>query len=336
METLTTRLPESIKSESLWLFACDAIVGVIAIVLYELAIGSAGGAFLMITSALLVALAIGRYRISLAATATEEWYAALSVSLLALPIAIGFSLAFEIGWYAPIPAFVIWTIGAGYSSAILTKLRRRHHALELAVEDGVDVRRVTRRVAEQTVVRALDITFASIASVLALPIVAVIAVLIAREDGTPVIFSQTRVGRDERDFTLYKFRTMKHEAGEEWVVQGDARLTKSGAFLRRTSLDELPQLWNVLRGDMSLVGPRPEMRSYADGFSDRYAQYSNRHLLRPGLTGWAQMRLPRNLQPSDAPNVLAYDLFYVAHSSVYLYMFCLLKTACELSSHHGA
>ncbi len=165
------------------------------------------------------------------------------------------------------------------------------------------------------------------------PVLAMIAVAVWLDCKTPILFLQERIGRDDRAFTMWKFRTMRANASGQWATPGDERITRTGAFLRRSSLDELPQLWNVLRGDMSLVGPRPEMREYADRFNADLQNYSQRHIVRPGLTGWAQIILPRNLQPSDVPSVLVHDLFYVQNVSVYLYMFCLVKTLCECGTH---
>jgi len=188
---------------------------------------------------------------------------------------------------------------------------------------------------ERALIRVLDVVFTVVAGVLLAPVMLAIAVMIRRNDGPPIIFRQVRVGQHDRNFVMLKFRTMREDAGAAWVVPGDDRITPFGAFLRRSSLDELPQLWNVLIGNMSLVGPRPEMRDYVDRFSAEAPTYWQRHLVRPGLTGWAQISLTRNVQPTDMPHVLRSDLFYVENASLYLYLFCLAKTAFELVSHRG-
>jgi lipopolysaccharide/colanic/teichoic acid biosynthesis glycosyltransferase len=162
---------------------------------------------------------------------------------------------------------------------------------------------------------------------------AVSGLLVLFDDGMPVVFVQSRVGRDGRPFRMFKFRTMKRNSGGSWTVEGDPRITRSGAFLRRTSLDELPQLINVLRGEMSLVGPRPEMISYADEFIRTMPRYADRSRVEPGITGWAQVMLPRTFTTDFASEVLAYDLYYVDNWSVLLDGLILVKTAAEVLFH---
>ncbi len=181
--------------------------------------------------------------------------------------------------------------------------------------------------------RIFDVTVAASALVIVSPIMLLSAVAIVLESGAPVFFRQQRVGENERPFSIFKFRTMRINAGSQWVQRGDNRITPLGAFLRRTSIDELPQLLNVLRGEMSIVGPRPEMISFAEDFSQRLPSYAQRHVVAPGITGWAQLYLKRNLQPADIPEVLAYDLFYVEHASVLLDLVIVLKTAAEFLFH---
>ena len=183
--------------------------------------------------------------------------------------------------------------------------------------------------------RMFDIGVASFIGLLALPVMIVAALAIAVDDGFPLIFRQARAGRNGVPFNILKFRTMRSGAGAAWAVRGDDRITRVGRLLRRTSLDELPQLWNILRGEMSLVGPRPEMCSYAAEFGRRFARYNERHLVAPGVTGWAQIHLPRNLSPDDAPDVLDHDLFYVEHWSLFLDMSIIVKTAAEFLFHRA-
>ncbi|MGC1381251.1 MAG: sugar transferase [Candidatus Baltobacteraceae bacterium] len=175
----------------------------------------------------------------------------------------------------------------------------------------------------------LDVTLASAGLLLLSPVLAVAAIGIALESSGPVFFTQRRAGRAGAPFTLIKLRTMRLDAGGAWARSGDARITRVGAFLRRSSIDEIPQLLNVIRGEMSLVGPRPEMLEYARRFSKTIPHYDERHLLRPGLTGWAQVQLERNLAPDDVPRVAPYDLFYVEHASPVLDAIVILKTAAE-------
>ncbi|MBI3410342.1 MAG: sugar transferase [Planctomycetes bacterium] len=131
----------------------------------------------------------------------------------------------------------------------------------------------------------------------------------------PAIYSQTRLGRFGRPFTIYKLRTMAHQCesltGAQWSVPGDARVTPVGRWLRKTHLDELPQLWNVLKGDMSLVGPRPERPEFVPQLERAIPQYRQRLLVRPGVTGLAQVQLPADTDLASVRRKLAHDLHYV-------------------------
>jgi lipopolysaccharide/colanic/teichoic acid biosynthesis glycosyltransferase len=158
--------------------------------------------------------------------------------------------------------------------------------------------------------------------VLSLPVVAVLAVLIKRESpGGPVFFRQTRVGAGHQPFTLWKLRSMAPgadatDAARQSTARDDPRLLRIGAFIRRWNLDELPQFWNVLRGDMSLVGPRPERPSHVDQLADAIPHYLPRHLVKPGMTGWAQVNGLRG--DSDLALRVQHDIFYIENWSVWL------------------
>ncbi|MBV9272170.1 MAG: sugar transferase, partial [Candidatus Eremiobacteraeota bacterium] len=181
--------------------------------------------------------------------------------------------------------------------------------------------------------RSFDIIVATVAAIVFLPMMAAVAAAVYFDSGAPVLFRQERVGRGGTMFRICKFRTMTTDAGANWARPGDSRITRIGAFLRRTSLDELPQIFNVLFGDMSVVGPRPEMQEFAAHFKTEIPHYDERHVVRPGITGWAQLYLKRNLEPSDVPDVLRCDLFYVEHASVPLNVAIVVKTAFEVLSH---
>ncbi len=183
--------------------------------------------------------------------------------------------------------------------------------------------------------RVADVALASVAVLIAAPAMLAAALAILCESGRPILFRQQRVGRSGIPFSIFKFRTMRVDAGSSWARPGDARITPVGAFLRRTSIDELPQFFNVIRGEMSLVGPRPEMEEYARSFRRTLPHYDERHIVLPGITGWAQVQLERNLEPSDEPEVLAYDLFYVEHASPALDALILAKTAAEFLFHRA-
>jgi len=181
--------------------------------------------------------------------------------------------------------------------------------------------------------RLCDLVFASIALLLCLPVMLATSLLIFVESGNPVFFRQERVGRFGRIFRIIKFRTMIPNAGSAWAKPGDARITRIGSLLRRTSIDELPQLLNVLAGDMSLVGPRPEMIDFEQSFAASVSLYARRRLALPGITGWAQVNMQRNLSPDDVKKVLSYDLFYIEHWSLFLDFTVMLKTTTEVVFH---
>lgn len=183
--------------------------------------------------------------------------------------------------------------------------------------------------------RIVDFTTSLLGIIVLSPVLCVVAVLIVLDSGPPVLYRQPRVGRYGKIFEILKFRTMRTDADEAWAKPGDERITRLGAFLRRTSLDELPQLFNVLKGEMSLVGPRPEMASFEELFAKTVPYYAERRLALPGITGWAQIHLKRNLTPEDAPDVLSHDLFYVEHWSLFLDFGILFKTAAEFLFHRA-
>jgi lipopolysaccharide/colanic/teichoic acid biosynthesis glycosyltransferase len=183
--------------------------------------------------------------------------------------------------------------------------------------------------------RCADVLLACVALLVLSPLLLLTAVCIAIESGGPIFFRQERVGRAGSTFSIYKFRTMVPDAGSGWAKPSDARITPLGAILRRCSIDELPQLLNVIRGEMSLVGPRPEMVDFAREFRRTIAHYEERHVVSPGITGWAQVQLERNLQPRDMPHVVPYDLFYVEHASPVLDTIILVKTAVEFLFHRA-
>jgi sugar transferase (PEP-CTERM system associated) len=178
--------------------------------------------------------------------------------------------------------------------------------------------------------RASDVVMASFGLVAAMPVMLVVAFLIKLTSRGAVLFVQQRVGLNGRPFTLYKFRSMWWNAeaatGAVWATPDDERITPVGRFLRSTRLDELPQLWNVLRGDMSLVGPRPERPEFVQELTKQIAFYGQRHVVKPGLTGWAQVRYSYGASVDDALQKLQYDLFYVKNMSFGLDMFVVFKT----------
>jgi lipopolysaccharide/colanic/teichoic acid biosynthesis glycosyltransferase len=172
--------------------------------------------------------------------------------------------------------------------------------------------------------RAADVAIAGAALVLASPLLAVAAVAVKLEDGGPVLYRQVRVGKDGEDFELFKLRTMvvgAERLGAGFAIdRGDSRITRAGRALRRLSLDELPQLWNVVRGDMSIIGPRPTLRYQVDQYDER-----QRHRLdvKPGITGWAQIHGRARLSWAER---IELDLWYVEHRSTLVDLKILLQT----------
>jgi lipopolysaccharide/colanic/teichoic acid biosynthesis glycosyltransferase len=176
--------------------------------------------------------------------------------------------------------------------------------------------------------RALDVAGASLGLVLASPFLAASALAIKLEDRGPVLYRQRRVGRDGDDFELLKLRTMvvgAEKQGAGWAVnEGDARITRAGRVLRRLSLDELPQLWNVVRGDMSLIGPRPTLRYQVEKYTDRQRRRLD---VKPGITGWAQIHGRAALPWEER---IELDVWYVEHRSALLDLKILLRTPLAL------
>ena len=177
--------------------------------------------------------------------------------------------------------------------------------------------------------RALDVSLASLGLVVGLPVMLAVAALIKLTSPGPVFYAQTRVGRYGRPFAIYKFRSMRTDAeqnGAVWAAANDDRVTLVGKFLRKSRLDELPQLWNILRGDMSFVGPRPERPEFVQDLRKQIPYYDLRHLVPPGLTGWAQVRYRYGASVEDARQKLAYDLYYVRRFSIFFDLAICLRT----------
>jgi len=177
--------------------------------------------------------------------------------------------------------------------------------------------------------RLTDVVAGLLGSLLVCLIVPIIALLIALDDGGPVFFRQERIGRGRRPFLIWKFRTMREDAerdGPAWAVPNDARVTRIGRLLRRTRLDELPQFFNVLKGDMALVGPRPERPQFVRVLERAVPFYQRRHLMRPGITGWATVRFGYGDTVTDKWRSHEYDLYYLKHRSPLLDLEILART----------
>ena len=156
----------------------------------------------------------------------------------------------------------------------------------------------------------------------------------------PVLYRQVRVGENNREFTIYKFRSMRNDAEEDgvprWANKNDTRVTRVGAFIRKIRLDELPQIFNILKGDMSFVGPRPERPEFVQELGIKYPYYSERHRMKPGLTGWAQISYEYGDSQEDAYRKLEYDLYYVKNYSIFLDLLIILHTIQVVITGKGA
>src|SRR5205809_245996 len=179
--------------------------------------------------------------------------------------------------------------------------------------------------------RAFDISVSGAMLVTTLPVMLAAALAVWLETGRPILYRQKRVGESGRVFEIFKFRSMRVDAEKDgvarWAKKNDDRITRVGKFVRSTRVDELPQLINVLRGDMSFVGPRPERPPFVHELSRKVPFYASRHSVKPGITGWAQVRYPYGASVDDAVQKLQFDLYYVKNNSLFLDLVILLQTA---------
>ena len=188
--------------------------------------------------------------------------------------------------------------------------------------------------------RVFDLVVASLLLIIALPVMIATAIVIVLESGFPIVYRQERVGRAGRVFQLAKFRSMRPDAEADgrprWAASNDNRITRVGRFIRKYRIDELPQLVNVLKGDMSLVGPRPERPFFVDQLTQNIPFYAARHSVKPGLTGWAQVRYHYGATLDDAANKLQFDLYYVKNHSLFLDLVVLFETVVVVVTGKGA
>ncbi len=189
--------------------------------------------------------------------------------------------------------------------------------------------------------RTLDVVVAGVGFVLTLPLMALVALAIKLTSPGGVFYHQRRVGQHGQVFVVHKFRSMREDAeaatGAVWASkEGDTRVTPIGGLLRRTRLDELPQLWNVLRGDMSFVGPRPERPEFVGSLTHQIPYYGQRHIVRPGITGWAQVKYTYGATAEDALQKLQYDLYYIKNLSIAFDLFIILATVKTVLLRKGA
>ena len=183
---------------------------------------------------------------------------------------------------------------------------------------------------QKNIKRGMDLILALILMVLLSPLALIIAIIIKMESKGPVIFKQTRIGENMKPFRVYKFRSMRlhdPEKYSKYTLDNDTRVTKFGKFMRKTRIDELPQLWNIIKGTMSFIGPRPEWDILAKDYAQKINYYNLRHLIKPGITGWAQVMFPYGESLEDAERKLEYDLYYLKHQNFVLDVLIVMKTA---------
>ena len=205
----------------------------------------------------------------------------------------------------------------------------------LIFSDGFRVSRATRWVK-----RGIDLTLSVALAVLTFPLMLLTALAIRLDSRGPILYRQERVGENGRPFTLYKFRSMRDDAEREgrpvWAKDGDDRITRVGRVIRKTRLDELPQLWNVVKGDMSFVGPRPERPYFVAELAKEIPFYLQRHAVKPGITGWAQVKYRYGSSLEDAMEKLRYDLYYIKHLSVFFDLTIVFDTVKVVLFRKGA
>ena len=187
--------------------------------------------------------------------------------------------------------------------------------------------------------RCCDVFLVLISMPITLPILGILSAVVMLSSPGPIFYCQERVGENGRWFTLYKFRSMRIDAEQGtpvWAKEKDDRVTRLGRFLRFTRLDELPQLWNVLRGDMSFVGPRPERPFFVQQLAAAIPFYNERHAVKPGVTGWAQVKYRYGASIEDAYEKLRYDLYYIKHLSLAFDLTIAIDTVKVILSGKGA
>lgn len=197
----------------------------------------------------------------------------------------------------------------------------------------------SRRALAMTLKRTTDLLLASSGIVILAPIVLLLALLIKMDSPGPVFYRQIRVGLRGQPYLIWKFRSMMHDAetsGARWASKGDPRISRVGRLMRARRLDELPQLLNVIKGEMSLVGPRPERPAFVQNLRDEIPYYDLRHTVRPGITGWAQTQFRYGASAEDSHTKLQYDLYYVKNLSLALDLRIMFETISVVLSSHGA
>jgi len=204
----------------------------------------------------------------------------------------------------------------------------------LIFTEGFNVRR-----SFQLARRLVSICVSTVVLTICLPLIPFLILAVRLSSPGPILFRQIRVGRGGRLINIFKFRTMRQDAeanGAVWASKDDPRVTSVGRFMRKTRLDEIPQLWNVLRGDMAFVGPRPERPEFVKWLTSEIPYYNLRHMIRPGITGWAQVRYQYGANLEETKRKLEYDLYYVKNMSLGLDLLIIFETIKTIILRRGA
>lgn len=202
--------------------------------------------------------------------------------------------------------------------------------------DTIDYSIVKRGKLFEACQRTVDIVLSLIGCIVGIPFIIIFGLLIKIEDGGPITYKQERLGRYGKEFYVYKLRSMRTDAekfGAQWAEKDDPRVTKVGKFIRKTRIDEIPQLWNILKGDMGIIGPRPERSFFVKEFEEKYEHFVYRLAVKPGLTGWAQVNGGYEMDPGEK---LVYDLEYIRNRSLLFDIKIILKTVAVLFTGDGA
>jgi sugar transferase (PEP-CTERM system associated) len=205
----------------------------------------------------------------------------------------------------------------------------------LIFSDGFSSGRAVSSVAK----RMFDVAASAVLLLFTAPVIVLFAVIVKLDSRGPAFFRQTRVGLYGENFDVIKLRSMRTDAevaGAQWATKNDPRVTRVGRFIRKVRIDELPQAWSVLKGEMSFVGPRPERPEFVAGLEDHLPYYAERHMVKPGITGWAQINYPYGASIEDSRHKLEYDLYYAKNYTPFLDLLILLQTLRVVLWHEGA
>ena len=202
--------------------------------------------------------------------------------------------------------------------------------------DAIDYSNVKGSLLFDMYQRVLDIVLSVIGLLIGIPLIVIFGILIKVEDSGPITYKQERLGKGGKKFYIYKLRSMRTDAekfGAQWAEKNDPRITKVGKFIRKTRIDEIPQLFNILKGDMSIIGPRPERPSFTEEFNQEIPGFINRLAVKPGLTGWAQVNGGYEITPEEK---LIEDIYYIKNRSILLDLKILFKTVKVVLTGDGA